>query len=199
MKKEKDNKYHWKYEMNLYKNPTILFLLFKIFGCIGLGIWLFSTLISVGNVDFWWNGFVDNLKVFVIITIIIFTLCILSYYLYSYIMGGKYNVLFEMDEKGIRHTQEEKQVKKAKILSILTVLVGLFGKNSTVVGIGLNSSNKTSMYTSFKKISKIKYNPKRNTIILNATGGQNQIYASSDDLKFIYEYILNYSNIEKGK
>ena len=94
---------------------------------------------------------------------------------------------------------EKKEIKKAKILSILTVLVGLFGKNSTVVGIGLNSSNKTSMYTSFKKISKIKYNPKRNTIILNATGGQNQIYASSDDLKFIYEYILNYSNIEKGK
>lgn len=199
MKKEKDNKYHWKYEMNLYKNPTILFLLFKIFGCICFGIWLFSTIISIDNVDFWWNGFVDNLKVFVIITIIIFTLCILGYYLYAYIMGGTYNVTFEMDEKGIKHIQEDKQIKKIKTLSILTVLVGLFKKNSTVVGIGLNSSNKTSMYTSFKKISKIKYNPKRNTIILNATGGQNQIYASSDDLKFIYKYILNYSNIKKGK
>ena len=114
-------------------------------------------------------------------------------------MGGTYNVIFEMDEKGIKHTQEDKQIRKTKTLSIITVLLGLFRKNTTVVGIGLNSSSKTSIYTSFKKISKIKYNPKRNTIILNATGGQNQIYASSDDLKFIYEYILKYSNKKKGK
>ena len=29
-----DGKYRWAYEFNLYRNPTILFVLFKIFGAI---------------------------------------------------------------------------------------------------------------------------------------------------------------------
>lgn len=48
--------------MNLYKNLTVLFLLFKIFGWICFGIWLFSTLISANNINFWWNGFLKDIK-----------------------------------------------------------------------------------------------------------------------------------------
>lgn len=40
-----DGKYRWVFEMSLYKNPTILFLLLKIFAWIGFGIWLFTILL----------------------------------------------------------------------------------------------------------------------------------------------------------
>ena len=186
-----DGVYRWAYEMSLFKNPTILFLLYKIFGWIALGLWVFVTLISAGDVGFWWKGFLNNLKFFAIFTVGLLVLCTLGYLLYAAIMGGKYCVLFEMDEKGVRHTQMQKQVKKAEVLSLITVLVGLAAKNPTAVGTGLLSSSKTTMYTEFKKVRKIK--PKRgaSTIILNAAGGQNQVYADKDEFDFVLEYITS--------
>ena len=104
-----------------------------------------------------------------------------------------------MDEKGVRHTQMQKQVKKAEVLSLITVLVGLAAKNPTAVGTGLMSSAKTAMYTEFKKVRKIK--PKRgaSTIILNAAGGQNQVYADKDDFDFVLDYITSRVPVKETK
>ena len=41
-----DGFYRWAYELNLYKNPTIIFLIWKIFGFILLGLWLFMVLLE---------------------------------------------------------------------------------------------------------------------------------------------------------
>ena len=46
-----DGKYRWVYEMNLYTNPTILFLVLKIFFWICFGLWVFmsrGTLSTIG-------------------------------------------------------------------------------------------------------------------------------------------------------
>ena len=49
---DKDGKYHWYYEFKLLKNPTILFLLWKMFFWIGFGIWLVSVLLMTFEGNF---------------------------------------------------------------------------------------------------------------------------------------------------
>ena len=44
---DSDGVYRWAYELNLYKNPTILFLIWKIFGGILLALWLFMVVLEV--------------------------------------------------------------------------------------------------------------------------------------------------------
>ena len=43
---DSDGVYRWAYELNLYKNPTILFLIWKIFGGILLALWLFMVVLE---------------------------------------------------------------------------------------------------------------------------------------------------------
>ena len=81
-----DGKYRWVFEMSLYKNPTILFLLLKIFAWIGFGIWLFTILLqgcdAVDSKDFWAMAWADT-KVFLIVIAGLLLLCAMGYYLYA--------------------------------------------------------------------------------------------------------------------
>ena len=146
---DSDGVYRWAYELNLYKNPTILFLIWKIFGGILLALWLFMVVLEV--IDD--NLSLDNLFELTV-GLLLFSLgfgliCLLGYLLYALIMGGKYCVLFEMDDKGIHHIQMEAQIKKVEAISILTKLVGAMAGRPGVVGTGMLAGARTSMYTSF--------------------------------------------------
>ena len=47
-----DGVYRWVYELNLYTNPIILFLIWKIFGYICLGMWLLMLLLAAAEGNF---------------------------------------------------------------------------------------------------------------------------------------------------
>ena len=66
MKKGKNEKYNWDYELNLYKNPTILFLMWKIFFWLIVGICIFSSVLTLMDGLYGWNGVLDNIKFFLI-------------------------------------------------------------------------------------------------------------------------------------
>ena len=99
-----DGKYRWVYEMNMLTNPVIFLTVFKIFFYIVLGLWLviglFGDLIH-GDV----RGFLQFGKVMLIMLAIMAGLTILGILVLSAIYGGKYVVLFEMDDKEISHIQ----------------------------------------------------------------------------------------------
>ena len=126
-----DGKHRWVYEMNLYKNPTILLLVLKIFFWICVGIWVFMIILELFDGYVTWEDIVNWTKYFAIFLVGWLAFCTLCYYIYALIMGGKYCVLFEMDEDGVLHKQMPKAVKKAQIISALTVLAGLASKNSS--------------------------------------------------------------------
>ena len=193
VEKGNDGVYRWVYEMSLWKNPTILLLLWKIFFWICVGLWLFITLISVKDTGFWWSGFLDNTKFFGIFTLGMLLLCLIGYVVYAIVMGGKYCVMFEMDDKGVRHTQMEKQVKKAEVLSLLTVLAGAAAKNPTAVGAGLMSSAKTTMYSEFSKVKNVKVYRRRGVIKVNSTFEKNQVYAEKADFDFVLDFITSHA------
>ncbi|MBQ9472148.1 MAG: hypothetical protein IJU73_03275, partial [Ruminococcus sp.] len=123
-------------------------------------------------------------------------LCALGYLLYAAIMGGKYIVMFEMDDKGVNHKQLPKQAKKAEWISLLTVLAGLASRNPTTVGVGLISA-RSEMYTRFGNVRKIKAYPNRDLIKLNERLMHNQVYAAKEDFEFVYGYIKDHVDIKK--
>ena len=186
-----DGKYRWTYEMSLFKNPTIFLLIWKIFFFIVLGIFTFLVLIGSGDSGFWWDGFLDTAKVFGFIFIGMTVLSALGYLFYAAIMGGKYVVEFEMDEKGVTHKQTAAQAKKAEKLGQATMIAGAATGGIGTVGAGMNAQ-RTEMYSEFAKVRKVKAYPRRNLIKVNERFGHNQVYAAKEDFEFVKDYILSH-------
>ena len=115
-------------------------------------------------------------------------LTVLGILVYAAIMRGKYIVMFEMDDKGVKHAQIPSQAKKAQKLSAATARAGASFGGLTAAGAGMMAS-RTSMYTAFSDVRKVKAYPRRNIIKLNERLEHNQVYASLEDFDFVYQYI----------
>ena len=96
---------------------------------------------------------------------ILVVITILGYLLYSYMMGGTYCALFEMDENGVCNKAQEKHIKKAELISAITVIAGLAGGRPGVVGTGMLASARTYMYTSFDSVKELEILPKQQRIL----------------------------------
>lgn len=194
-----DGMYRWVYEMSLYKNPTILLLTLKIFAWVILGLWVFMNLLraceAIDASDFM-ESLWFNTKLTLIVGGVILALCVLGYYLYALIMGGKYCVLFEMNEQGVMHKQMAKQVKKAQLIGFITALAGIASRNLTTTAVGMNAAVRTEMYSTFDSVTSVNAIPRRNVINIHEGLFHNQVYASTEDFDFVVNYILDHVNPE---
>ena len=91
-----------------------------------------------------------------IVLAIFFGLTILGVLLVAAKYGGKYIVLFEMDEKGIVHMQEPKQFKKAQRLGAVTAMAGAAGGSLSTAGTGMLAASRNSSTSEFSKVRKVK-------------------------------------------
>lgn len=185
-----DGKYRWISELDMFRNPTILFLLFKVFGSIILGIGAFITLIGLfegGGI----NALKSGVQIVLIISAIFFFLTLAGYLIVAAMYGGKYVVVFEMDDKGILHRQLQKQVKKGQVVGWISALAALVAGKPTAAGSGLLSATKTSSYSTFSAVRRVKAYPRRHLIKVNEPFCKNQIYVD-DDFEFVYTYICSH-------
>ena len=180
-----DGKYRWVYEMNLYKDLSILWLVAKVIGGVILGLGFVFFLVEL----FGDHNYSFVLEMIGIMFGIFFVLIILGYLLYAAMNGGKYCVVFTMDDKGILHEQQAKQAKKAELVADLLVLAGALTGNLTSVGMGLTSARRTSMYTSFEGTKKLIGYAKKGKIKISAALDHNQIYCEEEDFNFVWNYI----------
>ena len=193
-----DGKYRWIYEMGLFRNPTIFLLVWKIFFFITLGI--FAMVMFFDTVNGYMDGerLLNNLKVMGYMFIGMTVLVALGYALYAAVMGGKYIVQFEMDDKGIDHKQIAKQAEKARKLGRLTSMAGAASGSLTAVGVGMNAQ-RTEMYSEFAGVRKVKLYPRRHLIKLNGRLSHNQVYAAAEDYEFVRDFILSRCDNLKNK
>lgn len=179
----------WMYEFSFWKNPAILITSAKVMLLALFVPAIFMFFISLSD------GFIDAIRlsttIFAYGAIGMAILLIIAYVFVGFLYGGKYYVLFKMDDKGVNHIQLDKQYKKAQALGYLTALIGLSSGNLTTAGSGLMAATKQSLYTSFKKVKSIKVAKSRNTIYLNETLSHNQVYVANEDFDFVLEHILN--------
>ena len=108
-------------------------------------------------------------------------------------MGGRYSVLFRMDEKGVSHTQLPRQYKRAQALGTIATLAGLLTGNYAAAGAGMLSASRSTMHTSFKKVSAIKPRPRQHTIKLRSGLMHNQLYTAPEDFDFVLGFIQEHA------
>lgn len=184
-----DGKYRWTYEMSLFKNPTIFLLIWKIFFFIFLGVF---AVVNISDFIKWGpEKALENLPVLGYLLLGMTAVVGLGYLVYAAIMGGKYVVEFEMDEKGILHKQTASQAKKAKKIGRVTMMAGAASGSIGAAGAGMNAQ-RTEMYTEFAKVVKVKAYPRRNLIKVNERFGHNQVYAAREDFEFVKDYVVSH-------
>ena len=183
-----DGKYRWLYEMNMFRNPTIILTVAKVLGGVLLGLWLvFGLLLSAieGN----WDGLLGMTRVLGIVMGVMAVLLVIAYLILCWMYHGKYIVLFEMDEKSIKHIQLPRQFKRAQAMGLITALVGLAAKRPTTAGAGLLSATRQASTSDFKYVKKVKAYPRRHLVKVNETLNKNQVYAATEDFDFVLDWI----------
>lgn len=185
-----DGKYRWVYELNLYKNPTII----KEVGRVMAISFVIVLALIVGFVMIDGIGtFAEKIQYVAelagILLAILLVITVLGYLLYSCMMGGTYCALFEMDENGICNKAQEKHIKKAELISAITVIAGLAGGRPGVAGTGMLAAARTSMYTRFDSVKELEILPKQHLIRLNEKLSRNQVYAEDEDFAFVADFI----------
>ena len=185
-----DGKYRWNYEFNMLTNPAILITTLKVmalsFGIVALLIIIFS-----GGISGWTDP--DDLKIIVILILVLAVISVLAYLIVAAMYGWKYQVLFEMDEAGVNHIQMKSQFKKAEAMGWLVALAGAAAGRPTVAGAGMLSATRSSMYTKFSAVRKVKENRGRHTIYVNELLSRNQVYAEDADFDFVLNYIKSHT------
>jgi len=183
-----DGKYRWTYEMSLFKNPTIFLLIWKIFFFIFLGVF---AVVNISDFIKWGpEKALENLPVLGYLLLGMTAVVGLGYLVYAAIMGGKYVVEFEMDEKGVNHRQIASQAEKAKKLGRATAIAGAASGRIGAAGAGINAQ-RTEMYSEFAKVRKVRAYPRRGLIKVNELLGHNQVYAAKEDFEFVKDYIVS--------
>ena len=195
-----DGTYRWIHEYNMYKNPTILFTVYRVMfmsvAIVAILIFFFS-LIS-GNVE--WPPFKnfnwDNSKYGIIVMgFFLFVLPPIAYLIVAKIYGGKYMVLFEMDDESITFHQMEQTFQKSQAISWVTGFLGAASGNLTLTGTSIVNATRQSMVSEYGKVRRIIPNKGRNLIMVNHRFQHNQIYVKQEDFDFVLQYLREKTGI----
>ncbi len=187
-----DGRYHWSYKFNMLKNPTILFLLWKMFFWIFIGIFTMLTLFDVFGGYYTFDKFLDFWKFALFFILCAEAFVAFGYLVYSLIMGCTYYVMFDMDDDGVVHTQMPKQFKKAQAMGWIAFLAGMAAKKPGVAGAGLLSASKQSMSSDWKVVKSIEIYRRRGVIKVNSLLNYNQVYAEPEDFDFVENFIRSH-------
>lgn len=186
-----DGKYRWRYDVNLFKDLRFFWLVWKILFAAFMIIFLFVFISDAINWGLTQERIIYNLKFLAYFLVGMTGVSSLGYSVYATVMGGKYCVVFEMDEIGINHRQTDAQAKKAKKLGAITALGGAATGSLSTTGVGINAT-RTEMYSEFARVKKVKPYPRKNTIKVNETLNHNQVYVQKADFDFVQNYIISH-------
>lgn len=187
-----DGKYHWMYDLNMLKNPSVLI---EVYWVLGVTVAIFAIIMLAiqtcsDGLDPQGFGFV--LEITGITAAILLVLGLLGYLVYAAVAGWTYSVHFIMDEKGVEHRQAPRSAKVAKRIGALTTLSGLAAGKPGVMGAGMIAANRTSMSSDFSVVKKVKAVRWMDTIQVNEPFGRNRVYVNKDDFDFVYTFILSH-------
>lgn len=182
-----DGKYRWMSEVHLLKDWSFFFLVWRIFFFIVSGIFVFMMILDLFE-DGFSEGLWSTFKIYLYFLIGMTALVFIGYFIYAAVMGFRYCVVFEMNDKGVLHKQMPKQAKRAEIISMLTLLAGLASRSISTAAVGLNSARSES-YTEFSRVRKLKSSRTTGKIRLKEGLSSNEVYVSKEDFAFVLDYI----------
>lgn len=194
--KDENGVYRWVYEFNLYKNPTILFTVLEIFlGIIAIGL----VIMLVGLIPDLVKGYADSsdvaetLRFGGVFIALFIVLTIVGYLVYALMQGGKYCVVFTMDEDGITHKQLPRQYERAQVVGALNMLAGLASGNAAQTGLGIVTSTRDSITSTFEAVRSVKGFRALRVIKVGEPLAKNQVYVvDAEDYDFVFGFIRDH-------
>ena len=159
---DKDCTYRWVYEFNLLTNPTILLTVVKVFLGIIAALVVLGVVLTIPDLVQGYADAEDVLGVFRsggIMALLFIVLTIVGYAIYALMNGGKYCVLFTMDDEGITHKQLPREFKKAQVVAGLNVLAGLAAGNLSQMGMGILTATHDTTVSTFSSVSASREGP----------------------------------------
>ncbi len=189
--------YRWTYRLNLLTNPVVALTLVKVLGLALLGVAAFLFLLTLGD------GFAAAGTLFLQIlgygALLSLALTAVGLLLTSLILGGTYDVRFDMDEKGVSHTQLPRQFRRARAAAYATALLGALAGRPSVAGAGLLAGQKQMSRSVFSRVRKIRALPSLHAILLSGGMERNQVYAAPEQYAFVLDYIVSHCPRAKKK
>lgn len=188
----KDGKYRWIHEVNMFKNPSILFDVWKVLGITMLIVIVIVGFILVISGDLDVDSMLGMGKAMLITAAIMAVLSIIGYLVYALIAGGKYIVLFTLDEKEVVHQQMPRSAKKGQIIGDLAILAGLATGRMGTIGTGMLAKSRTSMTTTLSDVKRLTPCPRMNMIKVNETLSKNRVYVCKEDFFLVYNFLCEH-------
>ncbi len=184
-----DGAYRWIYEFSMKRNPVILLTILKVFALVCALMWVFMAVLALTDGDPFFGALWSQGKLALLIFAVFAVLTVPAYFIVTAINGGKYIVLFEMDEKGITHTQEPRQFSKAQGLQWLAAMAGAALHDPALAGAGFLGATRSGLRSDFAKVRSVKVLRRWNTVKLNQPLAKNQVYAEPEDMDFVLDFI----------
>lgn len=186
--------WHWSYDFGMFTNPSILFLIWKIFGGILAVMWAGMMLMTLADGG---SRMVENLlgvtQTFGVLVVGIGVLSTLGYIAYVVlVLGGTYFVVFRMDDKGVTHTQIDKQFGRVQVFAALTALAGAAAGKPGVAGSGILAGSRQSLSSAWSAVRKVRAYPDLNLIEVNGLLTRNQVYVDDEHFEFVRNYIVEH-------
>ena len=182
-----DGKYRWSYEVNLWRNPSILFDLMKASGVIMLGIWLLCVIIvPLFDGHLRWHRVVDDSATFLWVVLAFLVLCLIGYVISGIASGGRYAAYFVMDEETITHQQMAKEVKRTQVIAAINMMV-----DDDMGSAAILAAAHSPFITPYRRVRKIKTHRRRHLIKVAELLTKNRIYVEDpEDYEFVLRYII---------
>ena len=181
----------WVYEMNMWKNPTLVITIWKVLLLAAFVPALLVFFLNLGDGNGIGSAFLAFVKIMGIVFGVVTGLLLIAYPLVAIMNGGIYCVIFEMDDKSIKHIQMQKQFQKNQVLAMIVSLAGVMTGNIQTTAAGMLAGSKQSSLSSFEKVKSITVNEKRHVIYVNEKLSHNQVYADFADFAFVSNTIIN--------
>ena len=187
-----DGKYRWVYDVNLLTNPSVFITVVKVLLISVIITYAFVLGICLLDGNMSEESFLSLTKVFGIVAAVLLGLGIVGYIVYAIIVGGKYTVLFTLDDNELVHQEYGKTLEKARLIGELSMIAGAAGGSVGGTGTGLLAKSRTSMTTRLNRVRRVKPCRWMNMIKVNERWSRNRVYVKKQDFDFVYNFLCEH-------
>ena len=174
-----EEKIQWEIRVPIFKNSLILKQL-----ALAIGI-PFGLLIIVLII-------ITKASIYTLYSVgLIVALLVLTWIFLLLVYGGKYDMEFSLDNKGALYSTQAKQMKKNKIINSLTFVLGLLSKKPTVAGASILAESRQEVSILWKRVSKVKYKPKSQTILIKGGFAENiALFCTKENYSIVESFVI---------
>lgn len=184
-----DGVYRWYFDMDMFENKSMLYMLEKVnlFTFLGVSIGGALLIMAVeGNASFARGILLIGLALGALMALLYW----IGFYIFAGLKRGNYRIHFAMSEEGIELVWSDRLKEGfalgGKVLSITGAAIG----SRMVRGRWRPTLNEVSSVP-FSTVIRIRRYPRWNLLDLSVPGGKFQVYADNADIDWVESYILS--------